>query len=682
MVGAPPPPPPRAPPQPLRVKPAGAYMASVDLPSSEESEEEREKVVRSVRGITLERTGKEEAKARKKDMLVAQRVAQMKEAAVQDDTDAFTVRLAKNADVADAALQNSRDVKVDGLSVSARGKVLLENTSFTIVAGRRYGLVGPNGKGKSTLLKLLGWRKIPVPDYIDVLMVEQEVTGDDTPALQAVVAADAELMTLRAEESALRIQLDAAAERAEQVSGGDAAKHDVDEDATEEATDAASARLAAVYERLAEMGAGGAESRAAKILAGLGFTEAMQGRPTHSFSGGWRMRISLARALYIQPTLLLLDEPTNHLDLRAVLWLEEYLQRWKKTLVVVSHDREFLNTVCTDIIHLHDLKLATYRGNFAQFEDMYEQRRKEANKAFDKYEKQLKAAKASSSKAKIDKVQAGAKAKLDRKARAGQAADDEDDEDKADAPRKWADYTVSFAFPTPSELPPPLLSLMDVSFTYPNRDDFGLQDINLGVDMGTRVAIVGPNGAGKSTLLNLLAGDLQPSVGEQRRSHKLRVGRYSQHFVDVLQMDENPVEYLLRLHPTAGLKPEGMRALLGRFGLEGHNHLSPILKLSGGQKARVVFASIALLGPHILLMDEPTNHLDMQSIDALAEALEAFEGGVVLVSHDARLISTVCEDETKSQIWVVDHGQVEFYQGDFEAFRRELIDEIKHELDE
>jgi len=682
VVGAPPPPPPRAPPQPLRVKPAGAYMAGVDLPSSEESEEEREKVVRSVRGITLERTGKEEAKARKKDMLVAQRVAQMKEAAVQDDTDAFTVRLAKNADVADAALQNSRDVKVDGLSVSARGKVLLENTSFTIVAGRRYGLVGPNGKGKSTLLKLLGWRKIPVPDYIDVLMVEQEVTGDDTPALQAVVAADAELMTLRAEESALRIQLDAAAERAEQVSGGDAAKHDVDEDATEEATDAASARLAAVYERLAEMGAGGAESRAAKILAGLGFTEAMQGRPTHSFSGGWRMRISLARALYIQPTLLLLDEPTNHLDLRAVLWLEEYLQRWKKTLVVVSHDREFLNTVCTDIIHLHDLKLATYRGNFAQFEDMYEQRRKEANKAFDKYEKQLKAAKASSSKAKIDKVQAGAKAKLDRKARAGQAADDEDDEDKADAPRKWADYTVSFAFPTPSELPPPLLSLMDVSFKYPNRDDFGLQDINLGVDMGTRVAIVGPNGAGKSTLLNLLAGDLQPSVGEQRRSHKLRVGRYSQHFVDVLQMDENPVEYLLRLHPTAGLKPEGMRALLGRFGLEGHNHLSPILKLSGGQKARVVFASIALLGPHILLMDEPTNHLDMQSIDALAEALEAFEGGVVLVSHDARLISTVCEDETKSQIWVVDHGQVEFYQGDFEAFRRELIDEIKHELDE
>jgi len=174
-----------------------------------------------------------------------------------------------------------------------------------------------------------------------------------------------------------------------------------------------------------------------------------------------------------------------------VLWLEEYLLRWKKTLVVVSHDREFLNSVCTDIIHLHDLKLATYRGNFGSFEEMYEQRRREANRAFEKYEKQLKAAKASSSKAKIEKVQSGAKARLDKK-KGGES----EDEDKPEAPRKWADYSVSFAFPAPSELPPPLLSLSDVCFAYPGRDDFGLKDVNLGVDMGTRVAIVGPNGAG------------------------------------------------------------------------------------------------------------------------------------------------------------------------------------------
>ena len=188
-----------------------------------------------------------------------------------------------------------------------------------------------------------------------------------------------------------------------------------------------------------------------------------------------------------------------------------------------------------------------------------------------------------------------------RKARA--AGEEDDDEGAADAPRKWEDYSVKFAFPTPTELPPPLIQLIDVGFRYPGRDDFGLKNVNLGVDMGTRVAIVGPNGAGKSTLLNLLAGDLEPTEGEFRKSHKLRIGRYSQHFVDILQMDESAVEYLLRLFPAAGLKPEGMRALLGRFGLEGHNHLSPIIKLSGGQKARVVFAAISLAAPHILLMD-------------------------------------------------------------------------------
>ena len=369
-----------------------------------------------------------------------------------------------------------------------------------------------------------------------------------------------------------------------------------------------------------------------------------------------------------------------------MLWLEEYLQRWKKTLVVVSHDREFLNNVCTDIIHLHDLKLTTYRGSFAQFEEMYEQRRPQANKAFEKYEKQLKAAKATSSKAKIEKVQAGAKQKAEQQAakkggKHGGGGSDEEGGGKADAPRKWSDYTVSFAFPEPTELPPPLLSLSDCCFKYPGREDFGLADVSCGLDMGSRVAIVGPNGAGKSTLLNLIAGDLDPTSGESRRSQKLRIGRYSQHFVDILAYDENPVEYLMRMHPGANLKPETARALLGRFGLEGHNHLTPIIKLSGGQKARVVFASICLSQPHMLLLDEPTNHLDMQSIDALGDALAEFKGGVVLVSHDSRLLSTVCADETISRVWVVDNGTVTFYPGDWEQFRKDLVAEIKEEMD-
>lgn len=405
----------------------------------------------------------------------------------------------------------------------------------------------------------------------------------------------------------------------------------------------------------------------------------MQGRATSTFSGGWRMRISLARALYVTPTLLLLDEPTNHLDLRAVLWLEEYLQRWKKTLIVVSHDRDFLDTVCTDIIHLHDLKLQYYRGSFQDFEKMYEQRRVEANKAFERYEKQMRAAKQSGEKSNQKKVQDQLKQK--KKGKGKDKGGDSDEEGADEAPTRWNDYDVKFHFPEPTELSPPLMQLMDVKFGYPGRADFGLSDINVGIDMGTRVAIVGPNGAGKSTLLNLLAGDLEPTDGMNRRSQKLRIGRYSQHFVDILQMDETPVSYLLTHFPQSGKAATDMRAMLGKFGLPGHNHLTPIVKLSGGQKARVVLAAISLSQPHILLLDEPTNNLDMQSIDALAEALDAFTGGVVLVSHDARLISRLCEDEEHSEIWIVDDGTVTKWGSDFDDFRESLIKEIREEQD-
>lgn len=429
-----------------------------------------------------------------------------------------------------------------------------------------------------------------------------------------------------------------------------------------------------------------AESKASKILAGLGFTPDMQVRSTKSFSGGWRMRISLARALFVQPTLLLLDEPTNHLDLRAVIWLEEYLMRWKKTLIVVSHDRDFLNSVSTDIIHLHDQKLHFYKGNFAAFEEMYEQKRRENNKKFEIYEKQLKAAKRSGSKAQQDKVKDRAKmtAGKDAKAKGKTKAAADTDDSPVDTPHKWSDYEVKFHFPEPTELTPPLLQLMDVGFSYPARADFSLKNIDVGVDMGTRVAIVGPNGAGKSTLLNLLAGDLQPSEGQSRQSQKLRVGRYSQHFVDLLQMDESAVQYLLRLYPEqeGPSKQEAVRAKLGKFGLPSHNHLTPIVKLSGGQKARVVFTSISMARPHILLLDEPTNHLDMQSIDALADALDEFTGGVVLVSHDSRLISRVCEDEERSEIWVVENGTVRKFPDSFEDYKLDLIKEIQAEVED
>ncbi|OMO68820.1 ABC transporter-like protein [Corchorus capsularis] len=480
-----------------------------------------------------------------------------------------------------------------------------------------------------------------------------------------------------------------AAEKAKQEALKD--DHDAfggEDDSDELNEDDAGERLAELYEKLQILGSDAAEAQASKILAGLGFTKDMQGRPTRSFSGGWRMRISLARALFVQPTLLLLDEPTNHLDLRAVLWLEEYLSRWKKTLVVVSHDRDFLNTVCTEIIHLHlhDKKLVSYHGNFDDFESAYEQRRKERNKKVEIHEKQSKAAIRSGDRVQQEKVKDRAKFAAAKEAaknkRKGKIDEDEFTE-LAEAPKKCKDYRVEFHFPEPTELTPPLLQIRNVSFIYPNRVDFRLSDVDLGIDMGTRVAIVGPNGAGKSTLLNLIAGDLVPSEGEIR-SQKLRIGRYSQHFVDLLSMDETPVQYLLRLHPhQEGLsKQEAVRAKLGKFGLVSENHLTPIAKLSGGQKARVVFTSISMSKPHILLLDEPTNHLDMESIDALADALDEFTGGVVLVSHDSRLISRVCEDEEKSQIWVVENGKVNTFPGTFEDYKDELLREIKAEDDD
>ena len=249
---------------------------------------------------------------------------------------------------------------------------------------------------------------------------------------------------------------------------------------------------------------------------------------------------------------------------------------------------------------------------------------------------------------------------------------------------RWQDYTVTFKFPEPTALPTAsLLSLHDAGFSYPGRDDFALRDLNIGIDMGSRVAVVGPNGAGKTTLMNLLAGDLEPTTGEQRRSHALRVGRYAQHFVDALQMEETPVEYLLnRFSSSTGLRAEQARAQLGRFGLAGHHHLQPICKLSGGQKARVVFTAISLSNPHVLLLDEPTNHLDMQSIDALSEALAAFEGGVVVISHDAQLLERVCDDDERAEVWLVDEGKVEKFDGYFEDYRDSLLKEISAELEE
>ncbi|GMH37083.1 hypothetical protein BSKO_04956 [Bryopsis sp. KO-2023] len=653
---------PKAPPPPKKT----GYLDGIDLPPTESDEESIDEIVREETVMDVKVSEKEQKKLAEKERMAAEKALQIKAEALKDDDNVFDVSFAGQGA---ASTASATDVKVEKLTIRAKGKMLLDTTSLTIAYGRRYGLVGPNGMGKSTLLRMMARRQIPVPETMDVLLVEQEVVADDRLALQAVVEADVQLMELRQEEEEINEKLDSPETQDESFDA-----------------DLASDRLAEIHEQLELIEADSAEARASKILHGLGFTKTMQKRTTKSFSGGWRMRISLARALYVKPTLLLLDEPTNHLDLRAVLWLEEYLQRWKKTLIVVSHDRDFLNNVTTDVIHLHDLGLHFYKGDFVMFEEMYEVKRRDINKQFEHYQKEMKKAKSTGTKSNQEKVTKTAKNKEQSRKTKNKAKgfDREADVEAAEVkvPRKWNDYVVNFHFPSPPELPPPMLQLIDAFFKYPGRDDFGMKNLNIGVDMGSRVAIVGPNGAGKSTLMNLIAGDIDPVSGESRRNRKLRVGRYAQHFVDTLMFDESPVEYLMHKYPAAGMKPEDMRAMLGRFGLSGQHHLTPICKLSGGQKSRVVFTAISLMNPHILLLDEPTNHLDMQSIDALCDAIEEFEGGVVVISHDAQLLERMCEDETRSEVWIVEDGEVEVYPGDFDDYRNELITDIKAELDE
>ncbi|CAL4962814.1 unnamed protein product [Urochloa decumbens] len=645
-----------------------SYLGDVDLPPSDDDEEEaanRSPIPSRNRSSLAAAAAPSARDARKKERRQHEAAAAAHAEAARREAlrnegckscDPFSVVTGARGTPTAAAADSVRDIVLDGFSVSVAGAKLFDGATLRVAHGRRYGFVGPNGKGKSSLLRLLACRscrKLPVPWSIDTFLVEQECDGDGRPPIEAVLAADMELAALRAER-----------DRLEAASSGD------------------DARLAEVYEELKLRGADAARARASKILAGLGFDQARQAKATEKSSGGWRMRVSLARALFMEPTLLLLDEPTNHLDLRAVMWLEEYLcTQWKKTLIVVSHDRDFLNTVCTDIINLHDRKLDFYRGNFDDFESGFEQKRTSAIREHKEFEKQEKAAKRSGNKAAHEKVIKQAMSKAEKtKGKGKNASNDHDDQKSVTVPQRWHDYCVRFHFPEPTELARPLLQLVEAGFSYP---DFKMSGVDVDIDMGTRVAIVGPNGAGKSTLLKLLAGVLAPTEGQVRKSQKLRIGKYAQHFVDALEnMKENAVEYLLRKHPDQeGMsKAEAVRAQLGKFGLPKECHLTPINDLSGGQKARVVFTDIVMEHPHVLLLDEPTNHLDMQSIDALADALDEFTGGVVLISHDSRLISRVCEDETRSQIWVVEDGIVNTFDGTFEDYKDELMEEIRKEV--
>lgn len=634
--------------------PAPAVEAEDSSEEEEEEEETEEMKLKKKRQAEKEALKKLSHKERKKMKQQLEYERQMevmlqkggKGTSSLDDT--FAVSQVEKTDKQKEAQENAVDIKVENFSISAKGKALFINAQLLIAAGRRYGLVGPNGHGKTTLLRHIQSRALDIPPNIDVLLCEQEVVADETPAVEAVLKADVKRTTLLAEKDQLESDMKKKGKT-------------VDMD-----------RLQEVYDELKSIGADQAEPKARRILAGLGFTKEMQGRATQNFSGGWRMRVSLARALFLEPTLLMLDEPTNHLDLNAVIWLDNYLQGWKKTLLIVSHDQSFLDNICTDMIHLDQHKLKYYKGNYSMFKKMQVQKRREEIKAWEKQEKRLKELKASgTSKKAAEKKTKEALTRKQEKNRSKGGKKEEEDNGPTELLERPQEYNVKFSFPEPPPLQPPILGLYNVSFGYEGHSKL-FKNVDFGLDMDSRIAIVGPNGVGKSTFLKLMLGELSPTDGENRKNHRLKIGRYDQHSGEHLTAEESPSEYLMRLF---NLPYEKARKQLGTFGLASHAHTIKMKDLSGGQKARVALAELCLSAPDVLILDEPTNNLDIESIEALTMAITEYKGGVVIVSHDERLIR-----ETDCQLWVVEDQTLNEVDGDFEDYRKELLDLLGEEI--
>ncbi|KAK1030733.1 ATP-binding cassette, regulator of translational elongation [Friedmanniomyces endolithicus] len=539
------------------------------------------------------------------------------------------------------AQSKSKDIKVDGIDITIGGKRILTDTNLTLAFGRRYGLVGQNGIDKSTLLRALSKREVAIPTHISILHVEQEIAGDDTPALQAVLDADVWRKHLLREQEKLTKELaELEAERSSMAdTSADAAKLDKHREGLD-------ITLSDVQGKLSEMESDKAEPRAASILAGLGFSHERQQFATKTFSGGWRMRLALARALFCEPDLLLLDEPSNMLDVPSITFLSNYLQGYPSTLLVVSHDRAFLNEVATDIIHQHSERLDYYKGaNFDSFYASKEERRKTAKR---EYENQM--AVRQHLQAFIDKFRYNAAKSSEAQSRIKKL----EKMPVLDAPE--AEYSVHFKFPDVEKLSPPIIQMANVSFGY-TPDKPLLRNVDLDVQLDSRIGIVGPNGAGKTTALKLLIGALSPSAGLISQNPRLRIGFFAQHHVDALDLNTSAVGFMAAKYP--GKSDEEYRRHLGAFGITGMTGLQKMELLSGGQKSRVAFACLGLTNPHILVLDEPSNHLDIEAMDALSVALQNFGGGVLM---------NVC-----TSLWVCDNGTVEHFGGTVKDYKKRIM---------
>ena len=512
-------------------------------------------------------------------------------------------------------------LNINGITVRLGGRIILDRATAAIPPGARVGLIGRNGAGKSTLMKVIIGQieacdgSIDMPRKTKLGYIAQDAPSGSASPFDTVLAADTE-------RAALLIE----AETCED--------HD---------------RLGHVYDRLLAIDAYAADARAARILLGLGFDEEMQAQPLDSFSGGWKMRVALAALLFSAPDVLLLDEPSNHLDLEATLWLENFLKNYTGTLVVISHERDLLNNVVDTILHLSGGKIALYSGNYDGFEKQRAERIAQiaaAQASQNAQRARLQDYVARNSARASTAKQAQSRAKMLAKMQPIAALAD--------------DPSLAFDFPSPSELRPPLITLDMAAVGY-TADTPILSRLNLRIDPDDRVALLGRNGNGKTTLARLLAAQLPAMAGEIHASGKMKVGYFTQYQVEELSGDDSPLEHMTRA--MKGKTPAAVRAQLGRFGFSGEKATTLVGKLSGGERARLALALITRDAPHLLILDEPTNHLDVDAREALVQALNGYDGAVILISHDRHMVEL-----TADRLVLVDDGRAVDYPGSIDDY--------------
>ncbi|WP_440027321.1 ATP-binding cassette domain-containing protein [Chromobacterium amazonense] len=522
-------------------------------------------------------------------------------------------------------------IQLKNLSLRRGLKELLVGANLTLNPGYKAGLTGANGVGKSSLFAMLlgelhaDGGDMLIPPNWTMAHVAQETPALERSALDYVLDGDKELRALEAQLA-----------EAEAKHDGNAIGH--------------------LHGELANIDAYSAPARAGKLLTGLGFDEAAQQRPVASFSGGWRMRLNLAQALMCRSDLLLLDEPTNHLDLETVLWLEDWLKAYPGTLLVISHDRDFLDAICSHIVEVANQTLTLYTGNYSQFEVMRAEKLSRQQGEYEKQQRQIAHLesfitrfKAKASKARQAQSRVKALEKLERIAPAHTAS------------------PFDFHFDSPEHLPNPLLKLDKADAGY--GDKVILSGISLSVEAGARIGLLGVNGAGKSTLVKLLSGGLSPQAGERINAQMLKIGYFAQHTLETLRPDESPLQHMQRLAPTT--RELELRSFLGGFNFRGDAATDPVGPMSGGEKARLALAMIVWQKPNLLLLDEPTNHLDLEMRHALTLALQDFTGALIVVSHDRSLL-----ESTTDVFWLVSGGKVQPFDGDLEDYRQWRIAQL------